>query len=790
MLWTCTRRRLCTVPAAAAAAAAAPSSLRLSPAVADAVRSGAPVVALESTIITHGMPFPDNLRTAREVEAIVQQHGAVPATVAVLDGVPHVGLTDAQLQTLAQLPRDAVTKTSRRDLAVVAGLGRHGATTVSGTMLLAHAAGIDVFVTGGVGGVHRGAELSMDVSADLMELGRTPVAVVCAGVKSILDIPKTLEVLESHGVTVLGLSCDSFPAFFTASSPHPCPNRVDSVDDAARVLVALKDLHLQHGMLLAVPNPDPADEATIEAAVATAVDDARRAGVSGKDETPYLLQRVNELTGGASLASNVALIRNNAAVGAQLAVKAKRLAAGGGVVGASRRGFSTAAAAQRHPVVLGGAVVDLVSQPSRPLIHGTSNPGVVKQTFGGVARNVAEALARLGTVPVFVSAVGQDASGAALRAALTAVGVTAHLHSDPGTRTATYSALLDADGDLVAAVADMDAFDALHSRVVDDAMLADASCCVVDANVPTDVLGDVARRCAAAGVPVVFEPTSVPKAGRMAHAGALRCVTVATPNLDEVKAMAAAHRKANGLPSIRSMFDADSSSDGSDDDSGSDDDDDDDDDDAGCIASHTASATFADDGSVTQTTTHSNKAAASDVDADVDADSDADSDGTVELDSYALCAAQTVLAAMCAPADGDGSGPSHVPTLDGRKHLFVTLGGAGMLALSAPVCRSADDYHMMLDLTFFQAVYACDMAFRAWAPVDVPLVNCTGAGDSFVGGLVWGVHHGRPVDDCVGAGLSAAALTVQSWESVSPDMAPDTVERLMAHVAAAQEVDE
>ena len=293
--------------------------------VAQALADGTAVVALESTIISHGMPYPDNLSTAREVEQIVREHGAVPATIALVDGRLRVGLDDAALDRLAK-PGDVV-KASRRDLAALVASGATAGTTVASTMYIAHLSGVAVFATGGIGGVHRGAEDSFDISADLLELGSTPVTVVCAGAKSILDLPKTLEVLETHGVPVIGVGTDEFPAFFSRTSGLPVAHRVDTAAELARLVAAQRALGLTGGVLVAQPIPAeaamPSDE--INAIIERALADADAAGISGKDVTPYLLARINELTDGRSLAANVALIKNNAAFAADLAVAVTQL---------------------------------------------------------------------------------------------------------------------------------------------------------------------------------------------------------------------------------------------------------------------------------------------------------------------------------------------------------------------------------------------------------------------------------------------------------------------------------
>ncbi|KAJ4724380.1 Pseudouridine-5'-phosphate glycosidase [Melia azedarach] len=294
--------------------------VKMSPEVSEALSRGHAVVALESTIISHGMPYPKNLETAKEVEAIVRDNGAVPATIAILDGLPCVGLTSEELERLAKLGTKA-QKTARRDIAHVVALRRNGATTVSATMFFASMVGIPVFVTGGIGGVHRHGEQTMDISSDLTELGRTPVAVISAGVKSILDIPRTLEYLETQGVCVAGYKTHEFPAFFTETSGYKVPSRVDSPEDCARLIDANMKLKLGSGILIAAPIPKEhaASGSLIESAIQSALREARDKNITGNAETPFLLARVNELTGGRSLASNIALVKNNALIGAKIA---------------------------------------------------------------------------------------------------------------------------------------------------------------------------------------------------------------------------------------------------------------------------------------------------------------------------------------------------------------------------------------------------------------------------------------------------------------------------------------
>ena len=304
------------------------SYVKVSPEVAEALAAGRAVVALESTIITHGMPYPQNLEMAGKVEAIVRAGGAVPATIAIMDGAFRVGLADADLSKLAETGAKAA-KASRRDVAALLNTGATAGTTVATTMMAAEMAGIQIFATGGIGGVHRGAEASFDISADLEELSRTPVAVVCAGAKAILDIAKTLEVLETKGVPVIGYGTDDFPAFWTRSSGYPVDHRVDTPEAMAALIETQFSLGLG-GVLIGNPvlAEDALDPDMIAATIEAAIVDADRDGIGGKALTPYLLKRIFELTGGKSLVSNIALVENNAKVAAAIAVALAARAAG------------------------------------------------------------------------------------------------------------------------------------------------------------------------------------------------------------------------------------------------------------------------------------------------------------------------------------------------------------------------------------------------------------------------------------------------------------------------------
>lgn len=294
--------------------------LDLQPEVAAALAAGGPVVALESTIISHGMPWPQNAETAQAVEAEVRAHGAVPATIAVLDGRLKAGLSASEIERLARSGQQ-MAKLSRRDLGLVVARGGSGATTVAATMIVAALAGIRVFATGGIGGVHRGAETSFDISADLQELARTPVAVVCAGAKSILDLRLTLEYLETHGVPVLGYRTSELPAFFCRESGLGVDARVESVQEIARAMQAQWALGLQGGLVIANPIPEAhaLPRERVDQAIDEALADASAQGIAGKAVTPFLLARVNALTGGNSLASNIQLVLDNARLAAAVA---------------------------------------------------------------------------------------------------------------------------------------------------------------------------------------------------------------------------------------------------------------------------------------------------------------------------------------------------------------------------------------------------------------------------------------------------------------------------------------
>ncbi|WP_423230252.1 pseudouridine-5'-phosphate glycosidase [Caloranaerobacter ferrireducens] len=299
--------------------------LEIHPEVEKAIKEGKPVVALESTIISHGMPYPQNVETAKKVEEIVRQNGAIPATIGIIKGKLKVGLNEEEIEYMGKAKN--VLKVSRRDIPFIIAKKLDGATTVASTMIISAFAGIRVFVTGGIGGVHRGAQETFDISADLMELAKTNVAVVCAGAKSILDIGLTLEYLETHGVPVVGYKTNEFPAFYTRKSGFKVDYRVDSVGELAKIIKAKWDLNLEGGLVVGNPIPEEyeMDYDIINKAIDDAIIEANEKGIKGKDITPFLLSKIKQITEGKSLESNIQLVYNNAVVGSKLAVELSKL---------------------------------------------------------------------------------------------------------------------------------------------------------------------------------------------------------------------------------------------------------------------------------------------------------------------------------------------------------------------------------------------------------------------------------------------------------------------------------
>ncbi|XP_009885701.1 PREDICTED: pseudouridine-metabolizing bifunctional protein C1861.05-like [Charadrius vociferus] len=511
--------------------------VRIQPSVQEALMEGRPVVALESTIITHGMAYPQNLSMAREVEEIVTTNGAVPATVGILRGRIHVGLTDEELEFLASSKN--VVKVSRRDLPFVLSQGLSGGTTVSGTMIAAHKAGISMFVTGGIGGVHRGGENTLDVSADLTELGRTPVAVVSAGVKSILDIGRTLEYLETQGVCVAAFGeSREFPAFFSRQSGFQAPYHVRDEEEAAELIASALGLGLSSGVLIAVPCPEEraASGQVIEEAIQQALGEARSKGITGKELTPFMLQKINELTDGRSLDSNLALIQNNARVGSCIAVALSKLQK------ARRKGKlpQQENTTPPQPVVIGGINVDFIAKAQNPVIlgGGQTNTGRVRRTFGGVGRNLADCLSRLGRTPLFLSAVGKDEHSESILHYCHHMDMTAILQLE-GKSTATYCAVITSAGELSVGLGDMD----IHHQITEQYVsqfkenLCQAPLVCIDGNVPLSTIQYVCQLAREHQLAVCYEPTDENKASKPFLSDSWKALTYISPNLQELRAI-------------------------------------------------------------------------------------------------------------------------------------------------------------------------------------------------------------------------------------------------------------
>ncbi|NXU56594.1 YOW5 protein, partial [Turnix velox] len=474
---------------------------------------------------------------AREVEEIVTANGAVPATVGILRGQIHVGLTDEELEFLATSKK--LVKVSRRDLPFVLSQGLSGGTTVSGTMIAAHKAGIHVFVTGGIGGVHRGGENTLDVSADLTELGRTPVAVVSAGVKSILDIGRTLEYLETQGVCVAAFGeSKEFPAFFSRQSGFQAPYHVRDEEEAAKLIASTLGLGLSSGVLIAVPCPEEraASGQVIEEAIQQALSEARSKGITGKELTPFMLQKINELTDGRSLDSNLALIQNNARVGSCIAVALSKLQK------ARRKG----SLCQREdkttpqPVVIGGINVDFIAKAQNPviLVGGQTNTGRVRRSFGGVGRNLADCLSRLGHTPLFLSAVGKDEHSESILHYCHHMDMSAILQLE-GKSTATYCAVITSTGELSVGLGDMDVHHQITEQYVSQfkKKLCQAPLICIDGNVPLSTIQYICQLAREHQLAVCYEPTDESKASKPFLSDSWKALTYISPNLQELRAI-------------------------------------------------------------------------------------------------------------------------------------------------------------------------------------------------------------------------------------------------------------
>ena len=778
------------------------SLLRILPRVQQALEEGHPVVALESTLIAHGMPYPTNLHLYRRVANQMRSMGVEPATIALCNGTCRIGLTVEELDELAQSAASdsnpkKVPKCTTRDLPLVLAqqqqqqddnnknpptTNQWGATTVASTMVIAHAAGIATFVTGGIGGVHREGETSMDVSADLLELSRTPVMVVSAGIKSILDIERTLQVLETYSVPTVSYQTDEFPAFFSPHSNVASPCRVDHVDTIARAFLISQDLQQQQhqssissssfnaqpqqpyprpGMLVAVPNDEPAG-AAVEAAIQQALEVVREQQITGPKVTPFVLQYVAEQTQGASLESNQRLVERNAMVGAELALALVKLqqkqrqspsaVQGGGGEGtppvipipprtdavpdkdksdSSSQNPTRPATTRSEPtpppriVVVGGIILDRVAQPTGPLQLHTSNPATSVESPGGVARNVAETLGRLGSSPWLYSAVGgKDCNTSTSRATtdnhdhdsrnntmdnpvisyLTQeCGVHATLGETiamvPGVSTPSYWAILNETGDLHVAVCTN--ADQVFAQIAlpPPSVMQQAEYLVADANVVSS--GQLAQITAQIPhVQLVLEPTSVAKAAEWALSSALlsQCSMI-SPNRDELIAL---------VESLEERSDEDYDNDH-------------------LIPRHK----------------------------DMDIDDDKE---------YLLKLCHRLLNRMNTQK-GDGA------------HVFVTLGAKGVLHVWRPKTSSSSSTSGTKISKY--SSYAIEESWIVPSSKDKDdnekevLVNTTGAGDTFLGALLHARLQGCEMDDAILYGMQAAWYSLTCVDrAISPQLSP------------------
>ncbi|XP_071516798.1 uncharacterized protein [Panulirus ornatus] len=707
-----------------------PHGIVVSQEVKEALSSHQPVVALESTIITHGMPYPQNLETAIKVEDIIRKEGAVPATIAILKGCVHAGLSREELHTLAA-KKEPCMKTSRRDFPYVMAKGINGGTTVSGTMMIADKIKIPIFVTGGIGGVHRGAESTLDISADLTELGRTPVTVVSAGVKSILDIGRTLEYLETQGVCVSVLGpTPQFPDFFTRDSGYTAPYHVGSPELAALMMQKRAELGTNSGILIAVPIPleHEAEGLQIKDAIGKSKQlKKQRKAVRGRDVTPFILQRVSEITGGQSLNSNIALIENNAKTGAQIAVEYSKLTISSSsfIPRESLTGEkSSGSEVHGRPVVIGGSIVDLIATVMEPEIKfsGMTHRGSVRQSYGGVGRNMADALARLGCRPLLVSAVGRDAH---------AHGLTAHnplldqrgLAMVAHISTASYCVVLDHLGEALFGVGDMSVHDHVTPQHVEfiekggdcvDYLVRIFSVFMVHGEVPEEWRnGCMVPLYKGKGDKVWYEPTDIQKAVKPWLGGRGDKVAFASPNLNELLAICSHLGLERLLKLSTDIFPL-------------------------CVCSFGAAG--------------------------------APRKGELRIDPERTENLHELLKQILTTA---------TPLLQTMQALLVTLGQHGFMVLRLashdgidnpllPVGTSADT-----DATTLKCESVVGLHFPG--PVNPQIVSVSGAGDCLAAGFIAGMLNGKSVSKCSGLGLSAATLSLATSPAVPHTLTPQAV---------------
>ncbi|KAL7266985.1 hypothetical protein RUND412_010445 [Rhizina undulata] len=545
--------------------------VKISEEVQEALATKKPVVALESCIYTHGYPQPENLELGQLINKRIRSEGAVPATIAILHGVPHIGMTDTEFDRLCSASSKNMMKVSRRDLPYITGISQttglkklyNGGTTVAATMILAEIAGIKVFATGGIGGVHRGAYKSFDISADLRELGRTNVAVVCSGAKAFLDLKSTLEYLETEGVMVatFGEMGIDFPAFYSRSSGIPSPRVIETPQDAAAVVYASHRMGLKSGQLFCNPIPagDEIPIGEINQIMKQAIEDAENNGLIGAANTPYVLKAISEATLGRSQKANTALVLNNAKIGAQMAVELAKLE-GGDITNAMPAFFShkneTALNASSVPalncktdiLVVGSIAVDVscdAASAKQPSLN-TSNPAKITESLGGVGDNVALAAQYFGAAVRLVSCVGDDISGKWVLEQMKANGMdTRGIKVVEARSTARYVACNDSKGNLFTAAADMSIIEDMDREFLKEQIAGSGAKWVCfDGNLSPERMKDVLKECKKSGAKVVFEPTSKEKSQRIFSGDNTELelfpsasIELSTPNFYELSSM-------------------------------------------------------------------------------------------------------------------------------------------------------------------------------------------------------------------------------------------------------------
>ncbi|PIC32093.1 hypothetical protein B9Z55_012558 [Caenorhabditis nigoni] len=507
--------------------------LQIANPVKEALANGEGVVALESTVITHGLPYPHNLSTAKSLEQKVRASGSQPATIALFDGKIHVGLDDEKLEKLAS-SQNAV-KVSTRDIAKTLIRKEIGGTTVASTMKIAHAAGISVFATGGIGGVHRGADQTFDISADLQELSQTPVCVVCSGVKSILDIPKTVEYLETHSVNcVVYGEKNVFPSFFTRKSGSKAQFQTESLEEVVELLKTSKTLGLPFGTVLACPIPEKyaADGDLIQNAIDQAVREAIDQNIASQQVTPFILARVNELTQGVSMETNIALLENNASIAGRLAAKLcdRR------PIGISKMNRNQSSMGTKPKVVsIGAAIVDFEAITSEDVKDdGGSYNGRVVQRMGGVARNHAEALGRLGCESIFVSAIGDDQNGKFFRQNSEKIDIT-RVKVITNKPTCTYLAV-NVKGNVRYGIVTSDPLlRTLTPKLIEanSDVLECSDFILLDSNLPVPLMAKTLEIAKKHEKQVWLEPTDIDKVKKVFSTGLVDAVTATSPNANE-----------------------------------------------------------------------------------------------------------------------------------------------------------------------------------------------------------------------------------------------------------------